>query len=81
MWLRGSCSHAVLALSFLSKESFHDLILFESFTLKAHVCHPNSCQASMWVPIRLFRRGFPHFSVFSLSPAEQRKSYSHRSEL
>lgn len=81
VWLHGASPHAVLALSFLSKESFHYFILFETFTLKARVCHLNSCQASMRVPIKVFRRGFPHLSVFSLSPAEQRKSYSHPSEL
>lgn len=66
VWLQGSSSHAV---SFLSKESVRDLILLETFTLRAHLCHPNSCQAS----IRVFRRGFPYFSVFPLSSAEQRR--------
>lgn len=54
VWLRGSSPHAVRALSYFSKESFHYLILLETFTLRAHVCHPNSCQASMRVPIRFF---------------------------
>lgn len=43
-----------------SKESLHDLILLETFILRDHLCHSNSCQASMEV----FRRGFPYFSVF-----------------
>lgn len=66
VWLQGSSSHAV---SFLSKKSLHDLILLETFTLRAHLCHPNSCQASL----RVFRRGIPYFLVFPLSSAEQKR--------
>lgn len=66
VWLQGSSSHAA---SFLSKESLHYLILLETFTLRAQLCHPNSCHAS----VRVFRRGFSYFSVFHLSSAEQRR--------